>query len=145
MKTVKHSLRWLLAIFFIFAGVMHFVRPGFFVRAVPPYFAWPLELVHATGVLEIVLGGLLLLPGAASQSAAAWGMVITLVLFSIVHLHMAIVPEQFPGIPRWLIYLRLPLQLLLIAWAWWYTQPAAPRHSGLGPIANAREGDNLTV
>jgi uncharacterized membrane protein len=46
-----------LAVLFIFAGVMHFVNPSFFVRIVPPPLApWALELTYISGVFEI-LGG----------------------------------------------------------------------------------------
>jgi uncharacterized membrane protein len=35
--------------------------------------------------------------------------------------------EELFGISREQHFIRLPLQALLILWAWWYTRPDAPR------------------
>jgi len=34
------------------------------------------------------------------------------------NLYMARQPEHFPRIPRWALYARLPLQPLMMLWAW---------------------------
>ena len=39
-----------------------------------------------------------------------------------VHIYMAAHPEQFASLPLWALYARLPLQLVLIAWAWVYAR-----------------------
>jgi uncharacterized membrane protein len=38
------------------------------------------------------------------------------------NLHMALHPEQFRKLSPILLWLRLPFQAVLIAWAWWYTR-----------------------
>ena len=59
------------------AGIMHFVRVDFFLKIVPPYLPFPLELVYLSGVCEIALGLLLLVP--KTSRLAAWGIVALLI------------------------------------------------------------------
>ena len=111
----------LIALVFVGAGVLHFVRPGPFVRIVPPFLPFPLALVYLSGVAEI-LGGI----GVLVPSLRAWaglGLVALLVAVFPANLYMALAPERagFGIAPLWL-WLRLPLQFVLIAWVWWATQ-----------------------
>jgi uncharacterized membrane protein len=112
----------LLAAAFIAAGVLHFVRPLMFARIVPPFLPWPMALVYVSGVAEI-LGGLgLLIP--ALRPWAGLGLIALLVAVFPANVYMAVAPERagFGLAPVWL-WLRLPLQVLLIAWVWWATRP----------------------
>jgi uncharacterized membrane protein len=112
----------LLAATFIAAGVLHFVRPLMFARIVPPFLPWPMALVYVSGVAEI-LGGLgLLIP--ALRPWAGLGLIALLVAVFPANVYMAVAPERagFGIAPVWL-WLRLPLQVLLIAWVWWATRP----------------------
>ena len=61
MIQIKTVSKYLLAIFMIVAGMMHFVNPAFFIKAMPPYLPLHKELVLVSGVCEILLGILLLL------------------------------------------------------------------------------------
>ena len=119
---MKEGLRYLLAVFMIFAGVMHFVRPRGFARIVPRWLPAPLTLVYVSGFFEVLLGlGLLFTP---TQRWAAWGLVALFVAVFPANVNMAVNHIGFgrnPG-PRWLLWARLPLQGVLIAWAWWYTR-----------------------
>ena len=62
MKRIKPISKYLLAIFMIVAGTMHFLDPEFFLKIVPPYLPLHKELVLVSGVFEILLGVLLLIP-----------------------------------------------------------------------------------
>ncbi len=119
MAVVRLVFLWLLAGFFVAAGVAHFVVPDFFVRAMPPYLPWHLPLVYVSGVCEVVLGVLVLIP--RTRRLAAWGMIALLVAVFPANVHMALNPELFPILPPAAMWVRLPLQGVLIAWAWWYT------------------------
>jgi uncharacterized membrane protein len=118
--TLKLALRVVLAVVFLVAGVNHFVNPDFYLRIMPPYLPWHLELVYLSGVCEAVLGALLLVP--RCRVWAAWGLVALLVAVFPANLHMALHSEQFADFPQWALWLRLPLQGVLIAWAWLYTR-----------------------
>ena len=112
--------RWLLALLFIAAGSLHFLRPALYLAIMPPALPAPLTLVYLSGLFE-VLGGLGLLPR-ATRAAAAWGLIALLIAVSPANLHMAMNPQLYPKIPHWALWARLPLQLPLIAWAWLYTR-----------------------
>lgn len=127
MPTYKRAFLWLLACSMVFVGVLHFVRAEVFVGIVPPWLPWPLALVYVSGVAE-VLGGLgLLLP--RTRHLAAWGLIALYIAVFPANLHMAIndVPLDGEHLPTAVLWLRLPMQLVFIAWAWWFTKPdAAP-------------------
>lgn len=118
----KTLLRWLLAVLMITAGVSHFTNPDTFIRIVPSYLPWPAALVYISGVFEI-LGGLgLLLP--LTRKAAAWGLIALFVAVFPANVNMAIhqIPFGEMPTPPVFLWLRLPLQLVLIAWAYWNTR-----------------------
>jgi uncharacterized membrane protein len=119
-RKTKRSAR-ALAAFFTFAGTMHFVRPRQYVAIMPDYLPAHRELVYASGVAEIA-GGLGALPK-RTRRAAGWWLVATLVAVFPANLHMALHPERYRAIPRALLYARLPVQGLFIAWALRATRP----------------------
>ena len=112
-----------LAVVFVAAGVNHFLNPAMYLRIMPPYLPMPLTLIYLSGVLEI-LGGLAVLPR-RTRAAAGWFLVLLLVAVFPANVHMAIHPEEFAPIPAWTLYARLPLQLVLIWWAYAATRPRA--------------------
>jgi uncharacterized membrane protein len=123
IKMVKQVLRFLLAAFIVTAGVLHFVNPTPFVKIVPPYLPYPLELVYISGFFEI-LGGIGLLIPMVSQ-AAAWGLIALFIAVFPANINMAVNQIHLDGIPDspFLYWARLPFQAVLILWAWWYTKP----------------------
>src|SRR6478672_127640 len=71
MSRTKTAFKYLLAIFMIGAGTMHFMNPHFFVTIMPPYLPFHLTLVYLSGFFELVLGVLLLVP--RLSRFVAWG------------------------------------------------------------------------
>jgi uncharacterized membrane protein len=69
-----------------------------------------------SGVAEI-LGGLAVLP-VATRRLAGPGLIALLAAIFPANLYMARSPERFPRIPRWTLYARLPLQPVMMWWAW---------------------------
>ena len=116
---MKATLRIVFALFFIGAGVNHFIVTDFYLRMMPTYLPLHLELVQISGVAEVVLGILLLIPDKAA--AAAWGLIALLIAVFPANVHMALHPEAFPQFGATALWLRLPIQGALIAWAFWYT------------------------
>jgi len=113
-------MQWLLAVFFVAAGILHFVVPAVYLKIMPPYLPWPLALVYASGLAEIGLGLLVLVPG--WSSSAAWALIVLLVAIFPANLHMAINSHLFPQFSPILLWLRLPLQAVFIWWAYWFTR-----------------------
>lgn len=121
MTRLLSLLRWLLALLFIAAGANHFRRPAFYERMIPPALPSPPLLVAVSGIAEIALGALLLIP--RTRRPAAWGIIALLIAVFPANIQMATHPDQFPQFSRTTLLVRLPLQLVLIGWAWVYTRP----------------------
>ena len=77
-------------------------------------------MVGLSGVAEIGLGVLVLVP--RTQIVAAWGIIAMLVVFLPVHIHMLVNHELYPEAGVAFLWLRFPLQGVLVLWAWWYTR-----------------------
>jgi uncharacterized membrane protein len=109
--------RLLLGLAFVGAGVNHFVMPRPYRKIVPPSLEGRARsLVVVSGVAEI-LGGLgVLLPW--TRRPAGLGLIALLAAVFPANLYMARTPEHFRKIPRWALYARLPLQPLMMWWAW---------------------------
>jgi uncharacterized membrane protein len=113
---------YVMAVAYIAAGLNHFRAPGFYLKMMPPYLPAHGFLVAASGVAEVLLG-VLLLP-AITRPYAAWGVIALLIAIFPANLYMLTARETvFPDFPVWALWLRLPLQLVLIWWAWIYTRP----------------------
>lgn len=108
-----------LAVLFVAGGLNHFVNPRFYLSMMPPYLPAHALLVQVSGVLEVVGGLALLWP--VTRLYAGYGLIALLVAIFPANLHMALHPENFPKMPVWGLYLRLPLQGGLIAWVYWAT------------------------
>jgi uncharacterized membrane protein len=120
MSAFKIGMKYLFAAIFIFAGFNHFRDPGFYLRIMPPYLPWPSALHMIAGFFEVVLGIMLLIH--RSQRLAAWGLIVLLLAVYPANIHMAVNHDQFPDVPMIFHWIRLPLQFVLIAWAWWFTK-----------------------
>ena len=105
---------------YVAAGVLHFVATRRYVAIMPDYLPAHRALVLVSGAAEIAGGVGVLIP--RTQRAAAWGLVVLLVAVMPANVWMVQHPERFPGIPLWAMWVRLPLQLPLMWWAWLYTR-----------------------
>jgi uncharacterized membrane protein len=112
------------SLFYVAAGANHFVHPAFYIHIMPDHYSNPATWVALSGAAEIAGGVGLLLP--VTRRAAAIGIAVMLVVFIDVHVFMLLHPERFAGIPVWGLWLRLPLQALLIAWALMYAWKRPP-------------------
>jgi len=112
----------LLAVLFTGAGFLHLVDPKPFVEIVPPAFPNAGFLVFVSGLAEIAGGVGILVP--FTRPAARWGLVALLVAVFPANLYMALKHVEPAGfvIPPVLLWLRLPLQPLLI---WWVLKAAS--------------------
>jgi len=124
MSMPKRALLYLQAAAYAFAGFNHLWNPAFYVAIMPPELPNPEWLNLLSGLAEIVLGVFLL--DRRTRWIAAWGIIALLIAVFPANLYVAEVnlgPEG-PGtgnaVANWI---RLPFQLLFVAWAWWYTGP----------------------
>lgn len=104
---------------FILAGLLHFIKPDFYLRIMPPWLPAHRELVHASGVAEIAGGAALMASNPRLRRAGGVLSIATLVGVYPANVHMALNPSAYPGVPggATALYARLPLQAVFIAWA----------------------------
>jgi len=129
---------------YVVAGVTHFLAPRSFARAVPPEFPRPRALVYLSGVAEVLLG--VGMQFDRTRRASAWGVVALLVAVFPANVYMAtddvateFVPDRLAGVARAAAWARLPLQAVLVLWAWWHSLPEPGAEGG------ADEGDRTAV
>ena len=120
MRQFKVVSRYVLAIFMVGAGTMHFVKPEFYVKIMPPYLPWHLPLAYLSGFCEMALGALLLVP--RFSRLAAWGIFVLLIAVFPANIYVYQNQEVLPA-PPLLHLLRLPLQGIFLLWAYWHTRP----------------------
>ena len=121
MNQIKTISKYLLAIFMVTAGTMHFANPTFFLKIMPPYLPLHDELVSVSGIFEVLLGVLLLVPQTSRK--AAWGIVALLIAVFPANLYLYQHQDILPASPI-IHLLRLPLQGVFILWAYWHTRLA---------------------
>jgi uncharacterized membrane protein len=118
--------RALLGALMLGVGILHFTHAPLFAAIVPDYLPAHLLLVYVSGIAEMALGVLLWF--SRTRVLAAWGLMALYVAVFPANLNMALHPDlPLPGItepPSSLaLWLRLPLQLVLLYWAYRYTRP----------------------
>jgi uncharacterized membrane protein len=117
-------MQWLslysMAALYLIAGFNHFWHPRMYQRIMPPYIPYHLPMVYISGVCEIAFA-LLLLP-IATRWLAAWLIIALLIAVFPANIQMAIDYSRRHNPYTWLAILRLPVQLVLIFWAWQFTK-----------------------
>jgi uncharacterized membrane protein len=99
-----------------FAGASHFARPEFFLRMIPPMIPYPRIINAIAGACEIALA-IALLPE-TTRRWAAWGLIALLIAVFPANVYHFTTAGAGMGHPKWALALRLPLQGVLIYWAW---------------------------
>ncbi|MVN76043.1 DoxX family membrane protein [Hymenobacter sp. HMF4947] len=113
---------YLLALLFVGAGLLHFLKPETYLRIMPPALPAPRLLVLLSGVAEVAGGLGLLLP--ATRRWAAWGLLALLLAVFPANVYMLQIQAQL-HIPAWVAWARLPLQPLLMWGVWHAAKPAS--------------------
>lgn len=115
----------IMGVAYMVAGLVHFLFTPAYSRIVPSYLPAHRTLVLISGAAEVAGGlGLLVPENRAGQPrrAAAWGIVLLLLAVFPANITLVAEHSRFPSVPLWAAWLRLPLQLPLLWWAWLYTR-----------------------
>ena len=117
MKTIS---LYIMVILYVAAGIYHFVNPRMYQKIMPTYLPYHMFLIYISGVFEILFA-LLLIPE-STRPMAAWLIIALLIFIFPANIQMAVNfwQKQRPNV--WIALARLPLQLILIWWAWIYTK-----------------------
>ena len=128
----KRAIRLFVAVSMVIVGVVHFASPSGFVKIVPPFLPAPLLLVYVSGLAEIA-GGIGVLSRRFHRLAAI-GLIALFIAVFPANINMAVNDIRPAGslIPEALLWLRLPLQGLFIAIAWWLSRSPVQRPPAAG-------------
>ena len=113
------AARGLVGLSFVAVGTLHFTDPGPFVGIVPPALPAPEALVYVSGLFEIAGGVGLLFD--RTRRMAAWGLIGLLIAVYPANVHMLVNEVYLEGMPqqRWLLWARMPMQLVFAAGVLW--------------------------
>ena len=114
MKNIKRVLTILFGLFMIFGGVMHFLKPTMYFPFIPDFL--PKSAInYLAGIAEIIVGVGVFVP--RFRSIATLGILLMMIAF--LPLHILDIFKEHPAIgSHQAALIRLPLQFVLIVWAW---------------------------
>jgi uncharacterized membrane protein len=112
-----------MALLYLVSGANHFMHPEFYRKIMPPWIAWHGSLIFLTGLFEILFAILLLF--FRTRRVAAWCIIILLVAVFPANIQMMLNYLHTDNPELWLAILRLPMQIVLIWWAYSFTKPVA--------------------
>ncbi len=115
MKIVWKVLQMLLAVFMIYAGIQHFIKPLFYTPFVPDFLPFEISIIYISGLLEIIFGFFLFIPKYAKL--ASTGILVLLLLFLPIHIWDVFSDTPAIGSHKAAL-IRLPVQLLFMGWAY---------------------------
>lgn len=118
---LKVVVRVLVCAVFFFGGIAHFVVTADFVGIVPPFLPWPKVIVWATGIIEFLLVIGILSPSLRSITGKLAALYCLLVLPANIYQAVSDVPIFGGPVAPELLWLRIPLQFVLIAAILWST------------------------
>jgi uncharacterized membrane protein len=106
---------YLMGSIYIFLGIFHFTHTDFYKPMMPKFLPKHELLIYMSGLLEILLGlGVLF---QSTRNSALISIILMLVVFLVVHINMLFPGNQL-GIPTWILWLRIPIQFLLMYWTY---------------------------
>lgn len=105
-------------LWFFIGGIAHFVATDLEATIVPPYIPWPVAAVLVSGVFELLGAAGILVP--SLRRAAGVGLFLLTLAVTPAHIYMLQQPELF-NVPLWALWLRLPVQVALLALIVWST------------------------
>ena len=117
---MANAIRFLLTIALgagmILAGIIHFLKTRSYLRIVPEFLPMRMGIIQVSGVLELLAGVAIFIP-AWRHGAAIF---IMWMMIAFLPLHVWDVFRERPAMgSHVLACIRLPVQFLIIAWAWY--------------------------
>jgi uncharacterized membrane protein len=116
MSMLQQISLYVMSAIYIIAGVNHFKNPKFYTGIMPSFLPAHQMLNVVSGVAEVILGAGLLF--AASRQVSAYLIMAMLIAFFLIHIPHLFHPPKMAQGKYWVIVLRIPIQFVLIYWAW---------------------------
>lgn len=120
-RPINKTFLWVYALFYVLAGCNHFLSTVVYYEIMPKWLPAPGFLIYFSGILEIILGFLLLFK--KTRKPASILIILMLNTFLAAHIYMIQKAPFILGqimVTPLIAWLRLPFQLLFIGWAWYY-------------------------
>lgn len=127
-----------LAVMLCVTASAHFTSPEALAAMIPPVLPAPMALVYLTGVIEIAFAILLVLP-ATAKPPLGWALVAFFVAVLPANVYSAVREVGLGGHGAAYLWFRIPLQLLFIGWAAYFTGALRLRLRPGGSISARRE------
>lgn len=111
--------RYLMAVLFCSMGMLHFIKPGVFIKVMPDYIPYHKAMVLLSGAGEFLGGIGILIP--ETRMLAVYGLLLLLLVVFPANIDMTLKAYRAYGLTgyTWMLILRLPLQFALMYWVYW--------------------------
>jgi uncharacterized membrane protein len=117
---MKSLFLYLMVALYIGSGINHFLNAPMYMKIMPSWLPFHSGLVYISGICEVLFAILLLPP--ATRHISAWLLILLLIAVFPANIQMAINYWRSSNPGLWMTILRLPMQIVLILWAWFYTK-----------------------
>jgi len=117
---IKYFSMIVMGVFYISIGVSHFTSPIWYVKIVPPYLPYKLELVYISGLFEILFGGMLLFK--KTRFLAGWGLILLLIAVYPANIYLAQTNGAAMNTTPLIAWGRLPVQFIFVGLAYWHSK-----------------------
>ena len=142
---LKEASVYLMSFFYINIGIKHFTSPDWLMPIMPPYLPFHVELIYISGVFEIILGlGLIF---KTTRYLAAWGLILLLIAVYPANIYLAFNADaqRELNISHFTAsWLRLPLQFVFIALAYWHSKEDRPKKRKAEKKSTSKTDDKKT-
>ena len=124
MNILKYISIYIMSILYIYVGINHFIDTKSFLIIIPPYLQTiGLEIIYLSGIFEIILGILLIIP--KYRKIASYGIILLLIAVYPANIYLAFneEPQNLMGISSFMAsWVRLPLQFVFLGLAYWHSK-----------------------
>ena len=124
MNILKCISIYVMSILYIYVGINHFIDTKSFLIIIPPYLQTiGLEIIYLSGIFEIILGILLIIP--KYRKIASYGIMLLLIAVYPANIYLAFneEPQNLMGISSFMAsWVRLPLQFIFLGLAYWHSK-----------------------
>ena len=125
---IKNISIYIMSLLYILVGIKHFSDPNFFLKIMPKYLDYHLELVYLSGFFEILFGVLLIFK--KTRFFGAWGVFILLICVfpANIYLYNSEAAQIALDISKSQALIRLPFQIPLLILAYWHSNEKSSKN-----------------
>ena len=125
---IKNISIYIMSLLYILVGIKHFLDPNFFLKIMPKYLNYHLELVYISGFFEILFGILLIFK--KTRFFGAWGVFILLICVfpANIYLYNSEAAQIALNISKSQALIRLPFQIPLLILAYWHSNEKSSKN-----------------